>query len=146
MMDLNSPVDSKNTLENYPNLTFVEIDLIIQLVGDDGKKMASGEEVSRNNYKQIRAAYATVLLSLAQLEGVLDKVRTNALEKLNKVNTEELNVKVTLDIDSDRAGYFIDELETLLAKYAEPSHKYRLQFHDKPEAAETNIEMNAPGL
>ena len=136
----------KNTLEFYPTLTFVEIDLIIELVRSDGKKMKSGEEVSRNNYKEIRSSYATVLLSLAQLEGALDKVRKNALEKLQKVNTEEINVKVTLDIDPDRSGQFFIDLEDLLGEYAEPSHKYRLQFHDKPEAAERNIEMNAPGL
>lgn len=35
-------------------------------------------------------------------------------------------VKISLELDDDRSANFVDELETLLAKYAEPSHKYRL--------------------
>jgi len=44
------------------------------------------------------------------------------------MDTEKLAIKVTLDIDGERSGYFIDELEKLLSKYAEPSHKYRMHF------------------
>lgn len=42
------------------------------------------------------------------------------------IETIKLAVKVSLDIDDERAGNFIDELESLLSKYAEPCHKYRL--------------------
>ena len=78
-----SEFKSKKTLEHYPTLTLMEIDLIISLVREDGKKMAGGMEASRNNYRQIVAAFATILLALAQLEGILDKIRTSALEKLH---------------------------------------------------------------
>ncbi len=139
-------MSEKNTLENYSSLTLVEVDLIIELVNDDNEKNSTGAIASRVNYRFIRAAYATVLLSLAQLEGELDKVRNNALEKLNKVFTEKMSVKVTLDLDPERAAHFIDELESLLELYAEPKHKYRFQFDTKPEPAKPNIEMNAPGL
>lgn len=123
------PIDDKNTLEHYPTLTMAEIDLIIGAVNRAGKKMSNGAIATRNNYRLIRAAYATVLLSLTEnLTDDGDKLRDSALEKLQKTETVKLAIKITLDIDDDRSGNFINDLETLLGEYAEPSHKYRMHF------------------
>ena len=55
--------------------------------------------------------------------------------------TDKINVKVTLEVDPETTGNFINELESLLEKYAVPSHKYRLAFDNMPEPAETNLNL-----
>lgn len=128
---------NKKTLDNYPTLTLDEIDIIIELVNKDRKfrkeQCNDGSIATRNNYRTIRAAYATVLLALADIDVTKsghdeNKLRNSALEKLQEIKPVELRVKISLDIDEDSSGNFICDLEDLLAEYAEPSHKYRLQF------------------
>lgn len=46
-------------------------------------------------------------------------------------DTEQLKVRVTIDLNVERTGNFIDELESLLEKFAEPSHKYLINMSDQ---------------
>ncbi len=66
------------TLENV-KFTSPEIDLIIGAVNKDGKV-----SVSKENYRLIRAEYATTVLISADLTDKDDELRQSVLETINR--------------------------------------------------------------
>ncbi len=81
--------------------------------GDDLEKLAlAGDDLAKlANLIGINATYQ----GDSQFE-VIDET----------IETEDLEIKLTLTLKTSSTGKFIDRLETLLGEFAIPTHKYRL--------------------
>lgn len=82
--------------------------------GDDLEKLAlAGDDLAKlANLIGINATYQ----GNAQFEVAAEKT----------IETEDLEIKLTLTIDASATGNFIDKLETLLGEFATPDLEYHL--------------------